>query len=275
VVDYRRALRSIVFEEDDLGWGPNNTFVFPAEGGTGEIYRRLGLRLEGHIDYGREIFEIDAEAKRLRFGDGHEEPYDMLVSTMPIDSLVTRLLHPPDSVRAAAQDLEHSSVYMVGIGYESPLKDDKSWMYFPQANTPFYRATNFAKYSPANVPDADTGRYCAYMTEISHSRYKHEEREGLEDRVEAGLRAAGVVEGAPRVATATVVNIDYAYPVPTLRRDAALRRIQPWLMDHGIYSRGRFGSWRYEMGNMDHAVKMGIDVAHHILRGSAEELWSL
>lgn len=275
VVDHRRALRSIVFEEDDLGWGPNNTFVFPAEGGTGEIYRRLALRFEGHIDYGRDLVQIDAEQKRLRFADGSEESYSALVSTMPIDHLVRRLMHCPDNVRAAAEDLEHNSVFMVGIGYESPLKDDKSWMYFPQDNTPFYRATNFAKYSPANVPDGDTGRYCAYMTEVSHSRYKNEEREGLEDRVEEGLRAAGVIEGRPDVASATVVNIDHAYPVPTLKRDIALRTIHPWLMDHGIYSRGRFGSWRYEMGNMDHAVKMGVDVARRIVDRRPEELWSL
>jgi protoporphyrinogen oxidase len=274
VVDYRRALRSIVFEEDDLGWGPNNTFVFPAEGGTGEIYRRMALSYKDHIDFECELVAIDAEEKRLRFSGGREEPYTFLVSTMPLDQLVRSLIHCPDNVRAAAEDLEHNSVYMVGIGYESPLKDDKSWMYFPQANAPFYRATNFAKYSPANVPDGDTGRYCSYMTEVSHSRYKHESRDGIEDRVEAGLRAAGVVEGTPAVASATVVDIEYAYPVPTLKRDAALRTIQRWLMEHGILSRGRFGAWRYEMGNMDHAVKMGIDAARHIIKGSEEELWS-
>jgi protoporphyrinogen oxidase len=275
VVDYRRALRSIVFEEDDLGWGPNNTFVFPAEGGTGEIYRRVALRLADRIEYRRELQEVDAEDKRLKFSDGSEETYDFLVSTMPIDHLVRKLRHCPDDVRAAAEDLEHNSVYMVGIGYETPLKDDKSWMYFPQDNTPFYRATNFAKYSPANVPDGDTGRYCAYMTETSHSRYKEEPREGMEERVEEGLRAAGVVEGAPKVVSATVANIDYAYPVPTLKRDTSLRTIQPWLMNHGIYSRGRFGSWLYEAGNMDHAVKMGTDAARHIVNQTPEELWSL
>jgi hypothetical protein len=29
------------------------------------------------------------------------------------------------------------------------------------------------------------------------------------------------------------------------------------------------------MGNMDHAVKMGVDVAHRLLEGRPEELWSL
>ncbi len=44
-------------------------------------------------------------------------------------------------------------------------------------------------------------------------------------------------------------------------------------MGQGILSRGRFGSWRYEMGNMDHAVKMGIDAARCLVTGEDEELW--
>jgi len=277
VVDYRRALRSMVFEEDDAAWGPNNLFVFPAVGGTSEIYRRLARSrgLGDRIVYNKELVQIDVEAKRLRFSDSTEETYDVLVSTMPIDILVRTLQHCPDNVRAAADDLEHNGVYMVGIGYETPLKDDRSWMYFPQDNTPFYRATNFAKYSPAHVPDGDTGRYCSYMTEIAHSRYKPESRDGLEERVEEGLRRAGVIEGRPHIASMHVENAEYAYPVPTLKRDQALTTIQPWLMQHGIYSRGRFGSWKYEIGNMDHAVKMGVDAARLIVRGTAEEVWSV
>ncbi|CAN5699338.1 FAD-dependent oxidoreductase [soil metagenome] len=275
VVDYTAALKNLVLGEDNISWGPNNRFVFPAEGATGEIYLRLAKRLDDHIVYNTEIVKVDAQQKTVRFKDGHEETYDTLISTMPLDKLVHRIEHAPEQLWEAAGYLEHNSVYMVGIGYETPLKDDKSWLYFPQDHAPFYRATNFAKYSPANVPDADTGRYCSYMTEVSHSKYKHEERAGLEERVEAGLRAAGVIEGRPEVASAHVVNIDYAYPVPTVKRDEALRTIQPWLMSNGIYSRGRFGAWRYEAGNMDHSVKMGVDTARFVVDDTPEELWIL
>lgn len=274
VIDYRRAIRSVVFTEDDAGWGPNNLFVFPAAGGTGEIYRRVANRLGNPVVYDREVVQVDPEAKVVRFSDGGEESYDHLVSTMPIDVLVRKLAHCPDRLRAAANELEHNGVYMVGIGYETTLKDDRSWMYFPQENLPFYRATNFAKYSPGNVPDGDTSRYSSYMTEVSHSRYKPESLDGLGERVAEGLRLAGLVEGRPRVASIHTEDLDYAYPVPTLGRDSALKTIQPWLMQHGIYSRGRFGSWKYEIGNMDHAVKMGVDAARRILRGTKEEVWS-
>jgi hypothetical protein len=46
-------------------------------------------------------------------------------------------------------------------------------------------------------------------------------------------------------------------------------------MEQGIYSRGRFGSWKYEIGNMDHAVKMGIDAARLVAEGTPEEVWTL
>jgi len=273
VVDHKRALRSVIFQEDDAAWGPNNLFTFPAEGGTAEIYRRLARKLGDRIQYNRDIASIDAERRMLTMSDGTTENFDALVSTMPIDVLVSKLVHCPDNIRGAAEDLEHNGVLVVGIGYETPLKDDKSWMYFPAEDVPFYRATNFAKYSPANVPDSDTGRYCSYMAEISYSRYKPQSRDGLAEQVEESLRRTGVIEGTPAIASMHIEDAPYAYPVPTLKRDAALATIQPWLMAHRIYSRGRFGSWRYEIGNMDHAVKMGVDAARLIVDATPEEVW--
>jgi UDP-galactopyranose mutase len=274
VIDYERVAANVRDGRDDLAWGPNNTFVFPAYGGTGEIYRRVAQPLADRIHYDSEIVAVSPQERRLRLAGGGEHEYDALISTMPLDLLVGKLSDRPDALVEAARDLRHNNVYMVGVGYEAPLADDKSWMYFPQDTTPFYRATNFAKYAPANVPGADVSRFCAYMTETSYSDVKHEPRDGLEQRVEAGLRAAGVVEGRPPVVSIHVEDIKYAYPVPTVGRDAALDLIQPWLTERGIYSRGRFGSWRYEIGNMDHAVKMGIDAAHRVVEDRDEELFA-
>jgi protoporphyrinogen oxidase len=274
VVDYERALRNVQNGRDEVAWGPNNRFAFPAVGGTGEIYTRLASKLEDRIHYGASVVEVDTEARRVRLASGQECKYESLVSTMPLDVLVGELANAPEALRAAAGKLRHNGVYMVGVGYQAPLADDKSWMYFPQGDVPFYRATNFAKYSPATVPGGDTTRFCSYMTETSYSPEKPEPRLGIEDRVEEGLRRAGVVAGSPPVVSAHVEDIEYAYPVPTLERDQALELIQPWLMERRVFSRGRFGAWRYEIGNMDHAVKMGIDAARRLVRGDEEELWN-
>ncbi len=68
----------------------------------------------------------------------------------------------------------------------------------------------------------------------------------------------------------TNLSIRYSYPIPTLGRDGALETLQPALLEKGIYSRGRFGAWRYEIGNMDHSVLMGVEAVNHILAGEPE-----
>ena len=34
VVDFKRLLENVLYERDDVGWGPNNKFRFPLHGGT-------------------------------------------------------------------------------------------------------------------------------------------------------------------------------------------------------------------------------------------------
>ena len=59
-----------------------------------------------------------------------------------------------------------------------------------------------------------------------------------------------------------------------LETTAALSVIQPYLESLGIYSRGRFGAWKYEIGNMDHSVQMGAEVADRLVLGSPELCWN-
>jgi len=69
---------------------------------------------------------------------------------------------------------------------------------------------------------------------------------------------------------AHLIERDYTYPTPSLERDEALKAVQPWLEAKGIHSRGRFGSWRYEVGNMDHSVAQGVEWVNRLLLNDAE-----
>jgi hypothetical protein len=37
-----------------------------------------------------------------------------------------------------------------------------------------------------------------------------------------------------------------------------------------IWSRGRFGSWRYEVGNQDHSFMLGVEAVDNIVSGAVE-----
>jgi protoporphyrinogen oxidase len=253
-------------------WGPNARFVFPGSGGTGAIWRRLASRLHGDLRTGTEVVHIDIRSRTVLTSDGTLLGYEHLVATGALDRLVAMTSGAPEDVRRAAATLRHTTVAMVGLGYRAPTTDRRSWLYFPGHDVPFYRATNFAAYAPANVPDADPGRYSSWMTEVSLPDGRLPDGAGLVEECDAALRRCHLVPGTAERISGHVELIPYAYPVPTVGRDAALAVIQPWLEQQAIYSRGRFGTWRYEIGNMDHAVTMGQDIARRLVHGNAERL---
>ncbi len=49
--------------------------------------------------------------------------------------------------------------------------------------------------------------------------------------------------------------------------------IQPYLESKGIYSRGRFGAWKYEIGNQDHSLMQGVELVDRWLDGAEERVF--
>ncbi|MGE0256741.1 MAG: NAD(P)/FAD-dependent oxidoreductase [Alphaproteobacteria bacterium] len=269
-VDLRRVLANFVRRRDDVGWGPNSTFRFPVAGGTGEIWRRLAARFPaGTIRYGAEVARIDTSGRRLHLVGGGSEDYDILISTMPIDDFVAR--SDLDELLPAAARLRRSTVHVVGVGLAGPMPATlrrKCWMYFPEPEVPFYRATVFSNYAPANVPEP--GRQWSLMAEVSESPAKPVDRPGLADAVVAGMRRSRLIGPDNAIVSLWQKTLPHGYPTPSLERDAALAVLHCALERRHIYSRGRFGAWRYEVSNQDHSLMQGVEVVDRLLTGAAE-----
>src|SRR5436190_1351379 len=134
VVDVNRAIKNVVMQSDDFGWGPNNCFKFPLFGGTGEFYRRFGKPLEGHVNLNKSVDFINMTKKEVRFKDGEIVHYDKLISAMPLDVLCNDVLNGevPREIKKATASLRHSGGYMVGAGIQQPCPATKSRMSFPE-----------------------------------------------------------------------------------------------------------------------------------------------
>lgn len=275
VVDFKRLLENVLFERDDVGWGPNSKFRFPLHGGTGEIYRRMAKTFPGKVHLGKELSEVDPVKKTVSFSDGSGDTYDILISTAPLDLVVQGMKSVDGSLVEATHDLRHNGLMVMGVGLKKKIQTGRCWIYFTDREMPCYRATYFSHYSPNNVPNGDTETYSSLMCEISYPIGEAPDPDRAFEQIVTGLIRAKMLEEQDRQRIVSKYHkvIPYSYPIPTLNRDRALKVLQPALMKQQIYSRGRFGAWRYEIGNMDHSVMMGVETTNHLLKGEQETVF--
>jgi UDP-galactopyranose mutase len=274
VVDTKRVLGNVILDRDDAGWGPNATFKYPRYGGTGGLFERMEPYVGENLRLEAKTVAVDADNHEVVLEDGTRERYDYLLSTMPMDLLVGSMNGGvPETVRDQASKLRHSGSYIVGVGIRQPAPSGKCWMYYPESNCPFYRLTYLSNYSPEVVPDAST--HYSLLAEISRSEFKPVNKCTVIDETIQGMVNTRMITDSDRddIVDTHIIDRDYTYPIPSLERDKALATIHPWLESRDIFSRGRFGAWRYEVGNMDHSVAQGVEWVNRIVCGDvANEL---
>lgn len=269
--DVKLVTRNVILNKVAGNWGPNATFRFPAQGGTGAIWIAISNILpEEKKIFGKkgEVIKIDAEAKKVTLGDGATIAYKKLINTMPVDQLVQKMGNC--NLISLSKGLFYSSTHVIGIGLRGTRPSrigDKCWLYFPEDNCPFYRATIFSNYSPYNQPqneielktiyradgnmaDSDKpkkGPYWSIMLEVSESPMKSVNRTTLLDDCIQGLINTEMIEPNDEIVSTYHRCFEHGYPTPSLERDGILEQLLAKLQKMDIYSRGRFGSWKYEV----------------------------
>jgi protoporphyrinogen oxidase len=272
VADLQRIVRNVVLQKDDVSWGPNNTFQFPRNGGTGAIWKAIA-ELVGweNIRLKSRVVKVSPKAKTIELDSGVRVGYEYLLSTIPLNIFATQIAELPDALRKRTSELKYSSSNIVGVGLKGQPKNElkhKCWMYFPESNCPFYRVTVFSNYSPNNVPDPETT--WSLMTETSESSHKPVDRSKLITETIEGLLNTKLIESAEDVVSTWVHSVEYGYPTPSLERDPILTEVIPTLDSLGVYSRGRFGGWKYEVSNQDHSLMQGVEWVNRMALGVPE-----
>jgi len=130
--------------------------------------------------------------------------------------------------------------------------------------------TYLSNYSPFMTPDRE--RYYSLLCETSQSDAKPVDGSRIVEDTITGLENAGLLEPGERndIVSTWVYHADYSYPTPSVERDEILGVVIPWLESRGIYSRGRFGLWKYEVSNTDHTLMQGVEVVNRLVLGEAE-----
>lgn len=270
VPSLEQAMKSICLQEDQVSWGPNRRFRFPLRGGTGAIWRSLAARIPAkNLRLGARASRVDAESRSLRIGT-ETLRYEALINTAPLTWLTQAM--GDAELSSQTSQLKSSTVHVIGIGMDGQPPESiqkMCWMYFPGAEASFYRVTVFSNYSPNNVPLP--GSTWSLMAEVPESAYLlPQARETLVERVVQQMCAIKLIPDPNAILSRWHKVLTPGYPTPSLGRNSILDEVLPRLESQRIFSRGRFGAWKYEVSNQDHSFMQGVEAVDHILDGRAE-----
>ncbi|KAE9415335.1 hypothetical protein Angca_000335 [Angiostrongylus cantonensis] len=244
-------------------------FRYPRDSrGIGEVWKAITSELPANwFRLKSAVLSLNPETKTVVLVNGESVSYDYVISTMPITDLGRISSLCPDI------NLRHSKVVLVGIGMRRPqpkFTEKLSWLYFPQPHIIFYRCTFMSNFNERLTPNAAV--FWSVLVEIGMKVDEPVNEPAVLESAINDLIEHGIIYTRCIIESKWIYVLPYGYPIPTLDRDIELKKAHRKLEKENIYSRGRFGSWRYEAANQDHSFTMGTEVVDKIVFGSKENV---
>jgi hypothetical protein len=113
------------------------------------------------------------------------------------------------------------------------------------------------------VPDINQN--WSLMAEVSESTCKPVDRDNLIEDTIQGMLNTKLIQSRDEIVSVWYKGLEYGYPTPSVDRDRILTKVIPALDNLSIYSRGRFGGWKYEVSNQDHSMMQGVEIVNKLV----------
>ena len=108
------------------------------------------------------------------------------------------------------------------------------------------------------------------MCEVAESSDKPVDVKNIIALTEQGLKNTKLINDDTKIVSRFHVRLEYGYPTPFFGRDQLCGPLFEEFESHNIFSRGRFGSWKYEVSNQDHSMMLGVEAIDRIVYGVDE-----
>jgi protoporphyrinogen oxidase len=249
---------------ENRGLGYNPTFRYPAQGGIGLLPEALARRVR-QLRCDARVTEVDLDARRVGLADGTSIAYETLVVTTPLPAFLRMTCGRTPALAALAERLDWSVVGCLNLGVDrSEIADGAHWLYFPDADAPFYRVGFPTNFSEGVAPPGTSSMY----VEFGLRRGEAPDERRLEAAALACLRREGILGERDRVLVRDWVRIDPGYVIFDRERQDVLAALVPELERRDVRLIGRYGAWTYSY--MERALLDGVELAAEIHAGSRQ-----
>lgn len=219
-VSLKEILLSCLEKKPNGSIPAHSSFFYPKKFGYGEVWKRMANKLDDKIKYYTEISSIDVKNRIIN------EKYigNKIVTTIPWTVLKFQN-KIPKSIIKEIKSLEYASIRTTYI--TKTINTKAHWTYIPDKNIPEHR--HLYRFNFINGAKG-------YWTETNEKR-------------------AGMIKEKNKLFWSN----KFAYPLNTLNKPMAIKKILKYFSKNSIFGLGRWGEWEHM--NSDVAVVKGIDLA--------------
>jgi len=237
-VDLMLAIRGALDEAPPVGY--NATFVYPEED-LNTLARRMASRCKMH--YSKQVEQIEIREKQVVFSDGTTEPYNQLISTLPLNKIMGITGLEVDQKTDPC-----TSVLVLNIGaVRGERCPDHHWLYNTATDSGFHRVGFYSNVDHAFLPrssQTDGNRVSIYVERAyaDSERPTEEEIQLYAQNVVKELQEWGYI-GDAEVIDPTWIEVAYTWNWPN---SGWVNQAFNKLEEHGIYQVGRYARWSFQ-----------------------------
>ncbi|MBI2822264.1 MAG: FAD-dependent oxidoreductase [Acidobacteria bacterium] len=242
-------------------------FYYPKKGAYAlpRAYAEKIQFLGGTFRFNAQITRIELQGRVVighTGGVNWRIPFDYILSTIPLNSLVSLMYPPPplDVIRAASS-LRNRAVLLICLCVNKPNVIKPLWIYY--TNCFFNRISEIKHFSSAIVPAGKTGLCVEVGCQEGDDLWNSDDKVVV-DRAVADLKTLGLLDTGD-IEDFLIVREPHAYPVYSVGYKERVARIVNWIEGTGLMmTAGRQGRFLYI--NQDAAIRSGYEAAAGILQ---------
>jgi protoporphyrinogen oxidase len=279
-LSFTELLKSFLIKKNKLHHRSLSEVFFYPVGGSGRVYECMAetiLQLGAKINFNSFIKEIQATDNKVTgvvFQDGRHIECDYLISSIPLNQLVSLLpSDSPELVSACANiKFRNTILVYVEINGSNPFPDN--WIYMHSSSVLHGRITNFSNWNCQPTAHQSSNILCLEYWCFDHDLIWSKKDNELGELAIKELKDVGIISNKSHCKNTHVEKLHRSYPL----YEKGYKKNVAVIKDHlqiyqNLYPIGRNGSFKYN--NQDHSILMGLLAAKSIITGVQQDLWEI
>ncbi|MHA1222572.1 MAG: protoporphyrinogen/coproporphyrinogen oxidase [Candidatus Heimdallarchaeaceae archaeon] len=247
------------------GYSHQLFFYYPKKGGMQQLLNKLFSQINDKILFNQTLTRIEKKDKKWTIVSNNEiYTFDILISTIPVQELISIISNTPKEIKKASNELKYNSLINIFLALNrkpNPKFEDLSWMYIPEwKNGEFHRISFPSNFSKYNAPK-DASCINVEITAKKNSSLWKEDDSTITSKVIQNLVKMNIIT-KKQILFKHITRWKYAYVIFDTEYEQKTDLIFRFLDKLNIFSYGRFAKFKYY--NMDKVIEEATECVEKI-----------